>query len=202
MKDIIIIAALAFIALAAVSMGIACMAKHLKATGKSSLRKIAVNIAEGTHDGTLSKLTDAAVSTRYLMAKIGSTWDHAAIGTQADKPIGVYLDEVSSAEVGERRAIALLGGTQTLKMVAGGVVSNGDELVTTAAGKVIDAADASTAGTYWLVGTAINLSADAADGDAIEVASRQPIKLVVIANGSTLAQTQAAMNGPNLVRVL
>jgi hypothetical protein len=87
-------------------------------------------------------------------------------------------------------------------MVAGGVVSNGDELVTTAAGKVIDAADASTAGTYWLVGTAINLSADAADGDAIEVASRQPIKLVVIANGSTLAQTQAAMNGPNLVRVL
>lgn len=200
MKDIIIISALAFIALA-VAMGISAMVKHLQQTGQTRLRDIAVNIAEGTHDGTISKLTDAAVSARYLMAKIGSTWDHAAIGTQADKPIGVYLDEVSSAEVGERRAIGLLGSTHTLKMIAGGVVSNGDEVVTTASGKVIDAADV-TAGTYWLVGTAINLSADAADGQEIEVASRQPIKLVVIANGSTLAQTQAAMNGPNLVRVL
>ena len=165
-------------------------------------RPVACNSLVGTHTGSIQRLSDEAMSTRYLLCKIGSTYDHFGIADKGDFPLGVCPDEVAADEVGERRAIELLGGGKTMKLVAGGAIANGARLLATDGGKVIDSTSGAAGSTYWLVGTAASLSANAADGDIIEAITCDPIRVAVVANASTLSQTQAGLSVPSLVLVL
>lgn len=133
------------------------------------------NIGEGTHEGKITKLTDAAVATRFLIMKTGSDAAHAAICTAAtDQPMGICTDEASAAESPVN--IAVLGsGDSTLKVTLGGTVVKDDLLVANAAGKAV--AISSTAGVYWSIGVALQ---GGASGEAIEF-DPQPRKVVVSA---------------------
>lgn len=131
------------------------------------------NIAEGVHCDSVTRLTDAAITSRHLLYKVGSDADHIAVGGAADLPIGTIDDEADAAE--ENLSVQLLGKGPTKRMVASEAISAGEEAYTAASGKVQDLPTA--AGTYWRVGTA--LTAAAADGDIIEVADCVAQKLVI-----------------------
>lgn len=131
------------------------------------------NIAEGTHEHSITRKTDAAIATRHLLYKKGSDNDHIAVAGVADLPQGVVADEAGAAE--EYVSVNILGKGPTKRMIASEALVVGDEIFTAANGKVQNRP--AGAGTYWYVGTA--LSAAAGDGDIVEVADTQPVKLVI-----------------------
>lgn len=136
---------------------------------------VLANIAEGTHgDGKITKLTDAAITTRHLLYKPGSDANHAAVSGAAEIPLGTIADEATAAE--EAVTVNILGSSPgTLLMVANEVITQGEHVYTAASGKVQDLP--AGAGTYYELGIA--LTASAADGDLIEVAHCVPRKTVI-----------------------
>lgn len=121
------------------------------------------NIAEGTHDGNITKAVDAAVGERFVLAKVGSAADRVAICGSADAPIGVITDEATGA--GEIVNVALLGARPgTVRMVAAGAIAQGALLEPAANGRA-QTLGAGT-GTHHVVGRALDA---AAAGDVIEV---------------------------------
>lgn len=145
-------------------------------------------LGDGTSPaGKINRLTDAAITTRHLLAKVGSDANHVAIISAAsDRPVCVLFDEASAAE----QAIGgqLLGVTlETVLMVAQGTIaanvdvfSYGDGTITTLPG---------TAGTFWKVGVSRTA---ATAGQVIEVEPCTPEKLIVLA---TLGNTDAEISG-------
>jgi len=118
----------------------------------------------GTHRGSMTRFSDAVVSTRYLLGTTGSDAQHVAVGGASTIPIGVIADEASSA--GDEVAVELLGASNsTVRMVASAAITAGSLVYTAASGKV--SALSSTAGTYYCVGVA--LTAASSSGDVIEV---------------------------------
>lgn len=137
---------------------------------------VCCNIAEGVHgDGCITKLTDAALATRNVLVKIGSDISHVAVTTAATEiPLGVVNDEASAAE--ENVNVQLLGQKQgTVLMVASAAITAGDLVVAAANGKI--ATLSGSAGTYYIVGRALN--AATTDGDLVEVAHCLPVQRVV-----------------------
>jgi predicted RecA/RadA family phage recombinase len=161
--------------------------------------QLAVNaLGDGTHpDGILSLKADAALAVRHYLVKRGSDADHVAVCAAAsDEPLGVCLDEAEAAE--DPVAVQLLGSAKgTVLMVANETITAGEDVYSGTDGRVQDLPG--TAGTYWKVGRSV--TASSADLE-IEVEPCTPRKVVIIANGSTLAQTQAVMLGDNTVIVL
>lgn len=132
------------------------------------------NIADGTHERAITRLTDAAITTRFLLGKIGSDANHVAACGVADIPLGVITDEANAAE--DPVAVALFGATnETRKAVASAAIAAGDFIVSAASGKVRTLPGA--AGTYYIIGMA--LVAATADGDVIEFDSCVPVQRVV-----------------------
>jgi hypothetical protein len=122
------------------------------------------NIAEGTHDGNITKAVDAAITERFLLAKVGSASDRVAVCGAADVPIGVITDE--AAAVGDIVNVALLGSARsTLRMVASAAIAQGALVEPAASGRV--ATLGGGAGTHHVVGRALDAAANA--GDVIEV---------------------------------
>lgn len=133
----------------------------------------ALNIAEGTHAGTIRKLTDAAITTRYLLYKFGSDVNHIAVAGASDIPLGTVDDEASAAE--EEVGVNILGSTgRTLLMVASETITVGEAVFAAANGKIQDLPVAN--GTYYQVGYAMN---GAGADELIEVQPCTPIKVVV-----------------------
>ena len=132
------------------------------------------NIAEGTHEDSVTKLADAAITTRHLLVKQGSDADHIAVCGANDDPSGVCDDEPSAAE--KEANVNLLGVIhRTVLMVASEAITAGERVFTAASGKVQD--EPTDPGTYYCVGRA--MTAASADGDEIEVEPCFPIALVV-----------------------
>jgi hypothetical protein len=119
----------------------------------------------GQHEGgNITKFTDAAITERFLLGKIGSAADRIAVAGAADIPIGVITDEAAGAA--EPVNVRLLGssrGTQT--MVASAPIAQGALLEPAANGRV--ATLGAGAGTHHVVGRALDAAANA--GDLIEV---------------------------------
>jgi hypothetical protein len=134
-------------------------------------RLVASNIAEGTHSGNLTKLTDAAIATRFLLVKKGSDTAHIAVCSAiTDRPIGVCTDEAAAAE--EPVNVALLGSSKsTLKVVASGAIASGTRVAVTAAGKVQTAV-----ATQYPIGIA--LTDAGADGDILEIDPINPAAVI------------------------
>jgi hypothetical protein len=131
--------------------------------GRSETVRLA-NIAEGTHNGNITKAVDAAISERFLLAKIGSAADRVAVCGAADTPIGVITDEAVAAA--DLVNVALLGARGcTVRMVASAAIAQGALLEPAANGRVQTLG--AGAGTHHVVGRA--LDAAGAAGDVIEV---------------------------------
>lgn len=129
------------------------------------------NIAEGTHaDGNITLKADAAMAVRHLLVKEGSDINHVAVCTaQTDRPIGVVNDEADAAE--DFVNVQLFGAVKgTILMVAGAAITAGDEVTASSDGDYdgyVTTAPTSGAGTYYIVGRAMN--AATAAGDLVEV---------------------------------
>ena len=132
------------------------------------------NIGEGQVGGKKSYLSDAAITTRYLVVKIGSDANHIALAGTADIALGVASDEASAAE--ELVNVLLLGSQdQTVKVIAAAAITAGDFVVTAASGQVRTLP--ATTGTYYIIGRALN--AAGAQGDTVEIDPSFPIQRVV-----------------------
>lgn len=132
------------------------------------------NVAEGTHAGSITKLADAAITTRNLLVKIGTDAGHVALAGVSDIPLGVATDEPAAAE--DPVNVALLGAhAGTLLGVASAAITAGDLVVAAANGKLRTLP--TSAGTYHIVGRAI--AAAGADGDTIEFVPSFPVQRVV-----------------------
>ena len=122
------------------------------------------NIAEGTHEGGITKFTDAAITERWLLGKIGSAADRVAVCGAGETPIGVISDEASAA--GEAVSVSLLGSSRgTVRMVASAAITQGALLEPAASGRVQTLGGG--VGTHHVVGR--TLDAASAAGDVIEV---------------------------------
>ncbi len=128
-------------------------------------RVLLANIAEGVHEGgQITKGADAAITERFLVAKIGSASDRVAVCGAGDTPLGVITDEAAAA--GDLVNVALLGCTsRTVRMVASGAISQGALLEPAASGRVQTLGGG--AGTHHVIGRALDAAANA--GDVIEV---------------------------------
>ena len=132
------------------------------------------NVAEGTHENALTRLADAALTTRFLLVKIGSDAAHVAVCGVGDIPLGIATDEPAAAE--DPVNVELLGvGERTLLGVASAAITAGDLLVAAASGKLRTLP--TSAGTYYIMGRA--LGAAGADGDTIEFVPSFPVQRVV-----------------------
>jgi hypothetical protein len=122
------------------------------------------NIAEGTHEGNITKAVDATITERFLLAKIGSASDRVAVAGAADTPIGVITDE--AAAIGDLVSVALLGARHsTVRMVASGAITQGSLVEPAASGRVQTLGVG--VGTHHVVGRALDAASNA--GDVIEV---------------------------------
>lgn len=121
------------------------------------------NVGEGFWPGRKTYRADAAITTRYLLVKLGSDSAHVAVAGAADIPIGIATDEPGAAE--DAVNVDLLGSAHGTKLgVASGAIPAGAFIVPDANGKV--RALPGTTGTYYIIGRA--LSATSADGDPIQ----------------------------------
>lgn len=127
----------------------------------SPRRLVATNIAEGTHEENVTRLADAAVTTRFLVVKVGSDAHHVAVCSAiTDVPIGVLSDEAAAAE--DPVNVQLLGARcRTIKATAGAAISAGSLVATMATGKVQTAVS-----TQYPIGRALTT---VASGDVVEI---------------------------------
>jgi hypothetical protein len=130
---------------------------------RSGLTRAINTLTVGSHTDSITKLTDAAITARHLLYKLGTDAAHIAVSGAADVPWGTIDDEATAAE--EVVAVQLLGKGPSKRMVASGVIAAGVPVYAAAAGKVADA------GTV-VVG--VSLSAAGADNDIIEVVDIAP----------------------------
>lgn len=133
------------------------------------------NIAEGTHEDGITKLSDASIASRFRLVKFGSDADHIALNGENDMPLGVCTDEPGAAEV--PADVKFLGqANSTRTMVAIEAIAVNVEVFTANNGKIQN--EPTVAGTYYKVGK--TLTPAAANNDEIEVESCYPVKFVVV----------------------
>jgi hypothetical protein len=121
-----------------------------------------------THEASITRTNDAAISARHLLWQQGSTDGGVAVCIATTAPLGT-IDNIETG-TGVRQSVLLLGKGSTKKMVASKAIAAGVRIFTAAAGKVTDTHGA----TLYQVG--ISLTAAAADGDIIEVLDQAPEK--------------------------
>lgn len=139
-------------------------------------RKLAANTYDAaveTHDCSITRTNDAAVTARHLLWSTGAAAGGVKVNVAATIPMGTI--DNTETETGVRQSVLLLGKGPTKKMVASEAITEGKQVYGTAAGKVSDLP--AGAGTYYCVGTA--LTGAGADGDIIEVADCVPFAVVV-----------------------
>lgn len=160
-------------------------------------RRVRYNaIGDGSRQ-VLSLRADAVMATRNLLVKVGSDASHAAvISAAANEPLGLCTDEAAAAE--DPIAVAMLGvADKTVPMVAQGTIAANVDVYSYGDGTVTTVPTA--AGTFWKVGKSRTASTA---GLEIEVEPCLPVLTKVVANGASLATTQAAMSGGAVVIVL
>lgn len=149
------------------------------------------NIAEGTHTNTLSKLADAAITTRHLLHKHGSDANHVAVCGATDIPLGTIDDEVATADLSNSwLSVNLLGRGPTKRMVASEAMATvGVNVYAAASGKI------ALSGTV-LLGTLLTTAS--ADGDVVEVRDCVPILAGYKTGGGAVTQITSASTGVTL----
>lgn len=119
-----------------------------------------------THNNSVRRTNDAAVSTRHLLWKKGASDGTVALNGASDIPLGTIDNVESSTGLGQ--TILLLGKGATKKMVASEAIGVGARVFAAASGKV------AASGTILL---GIALTAAGQDDDILEVADITPVQL-------------------------
>jgi hypothetical protein len=147
----------------------------------------ALNTAGSHAGGLVSRVTEAAFATPYLLARKGTAARQILVGTATARPIGTVADAaLVTTEIG----VKCLGGPDTQLMIASGVIAVDAPVYTDADGKV----SATAASGSYMVGTA--LTATTADGQEIEVLTCIPMPVstpavTVSAADATVSALQA-----------
>jgi hypothetical protein len=142
-------------------------------------RPVFANIAQGTHAGYVTVTAASAFTSKYLLAMADSTPGEIDVCGANNCPVGVATDE---AAVGDPLALKILGvSPQSVLVTANGAFAAESYLYTAANGQV--QTEPATAGTYYLIGRALN--AATAAGDHIEAETCVPVKLIVLAKPSS-----------------
>jgi hypothetical protein len=126
-----------------------------------------------THEKSITRTNDAAISARHLLWSTGAAAGGVKVNVAATIPMGT-IDNIETGTA-VRQSVLLLGKGPTKKMVAAEAITEGEQVYGAAAGKVTDLPAA--AGTYYCVGTALTGASN--DGDIIEVADCVPFAQVV-----------------------
>lgn len=179
--------------------GLVAIAAQFLFGGNSGLMaaNVVIDSQVDVHSTTITRTNDAAVTTRHLLWKEGSTAGTGAALCGANAlPLGTIDNTESSTGIAQ--TVILLGKEATVKMVANAALSIGSWAYTAASGKV--QGTPTTTGTFYKVGRL--LTASGADGDIVEVESIVPQPVTVLANAANLATTQAAMADGAIVIVL
>lgn len=120
-----------------------------------------------THECSVTRTNDAAVTARHLLWKEGSTAGTGiALGTATAMPLG-FVDNTET-DTGKEQTVLLLGRGPTKKAVAAVAISINDKVYTAASGKVTNVP---VVGCFY-IGTAN--TAAAADGNIIELRDCSP----------------------------
>jgi len=132
------------------------------------------NVGEGTHEaGIKSFMPDATGTLRYLCYKIGATADTVAVCSTGEVPLGSSDDVADSTTT--PIAINLFGVKPgTVRITAGGTITNGDHVKSDSAGKIVTASSTDVSFGIAIVG----LDQTAASGDVVEVIHCVPHKYV------------------------
>ncbi len=128
---------------------------------------------------SISKILDAAISTRHLLVKTGSNRHRVAVTEDADEmPLGTV--PLTGGEL-DLRGLNVLGQSGIIPMIAAETVAVGEEVFTAPDGKVQNRPTA--AGTYWQVGFCVELESPSQgagiEANQILVAPCVPIKTVI-----------------------
>lgn len=157
--SLILMALIASVVLAALAVSFLRNASH------DQLYAFANMGAQAYEQGVITRLADAEVTTRYLLGKKGAADGGVAVCGAAELPLYIIEDE---PEIGDPVACAALGCSNGIRiMVGSGAITEGEDIVTDAGGKVQSEAGA-VAGSYFRVGKA--MSTITADGDQVFVA--------------------------------
>lgn len=147
------------------TLAVAAMVEALR---RNTLAANTYDAAVQTHQETVTRTNDVAVTARHLLWTQGAAATSVALGTATGAPLGTI--DNTTASTGLRQEVLLLGKGSTKKMVANAAISAGARVFTAANGKV----SPTHGSTLWQVGIA--LTAAAADNDIIEVADCPPMK--------------------------
>lgn len=138
--------------------------------GESLTAANTYDAAVETHECSVTRTNDAAVTDRHLLWKQGSTDGGIAVCAAANVPLGT-VDNTETG-TGVRQTVNLLGKGGTKKMVALAAVAAGVRVYTAAGGKV---QVAPTGATVALVGVALTAAANA--NEIIEVSDCAPVSV-------------------------
>jgi len=153
----------------------------------SARRPVFANIAQGTHAGYVTVTAASAFTSKYLLAKADATAGQIDVCGVSDCPVGIATDE---ADVGDPLALKILGvSPQSVLVTASGAFAAESYLYTAANGEV--QTEPATAGTYYLIGRALNAATVA--GDLVEAETCVPVKLIVLAKPSTTVAAITAL---------
>jgi hypothetical protein len=145
------------------------------------------NIAQGTHAGYVTVTAASVFTSKYLLAKADSTAGEVDVCGASDCPVGIATDDAS---VGDPLALKILGvSPQSVLVTASGAFAAESYLYTAANGQV--QTEPTTAGTYYLIGRALN--AATAAGDHVEAETCVPVKLIVLAKPTTTVAAITAL---------
>ena len=150
-----------------------------------------VNFNSAEHlDGKITKIADATLAARFLVVKVGTDIGHIAVCGAADEPLGVCSD---APLIGESGSVDVFGAAKgTRRALAGAAITAGADVYTMAGGYL--SAEPTVAGTYWLVGRALQAGAAPSNGvyDDFEFAACKPIRVLVIAAPTQTSSTTIA----------
>lgn len=145
-------------------------ALHLSGLKKSPTLTYLANVAGGAYEfGVITRTAETAFTARYLLGQKGATDGSVIVNAANSSPLYIVEDEPSSGDV---TACAVLGNATGLRtVIASGVITEGESVITDAGGKVQAEATAA-AGDYFRVGRA--MSTTDTDGDEMVIAHHKP----------------------------
>jgi hypothetical protein len=161
-----------------------------------------VETATGT-DKVFTRRADAAHTYTHLLVKTGSDAFHVAVAGAADRPFGSTSDAPDNAE--DIVHVDPLERTDSSRRLRCATALAADIDVYTAANGFVQG-EPTTAGVYWLVGRTAALAVQEASGlYTVQVVTRAPVKLTVIAAATGTAATDiaaifAAIGTPTLLK--
>jgi hypothetical protein len=138
---------------------------------------ILVNV---THKGYATAVADAPFTSRYLIAKRGAEYYSIAIAGQGDTPYGVVPDmtPTTDTDLSYPLPVNILGlNEDTERMIANGPIAI-DNLITTAAGGLVQALPVAAPGNYWVLGKARTAAQN--QDDQVEVIPCFPYQVQVV----------------------